>query len=228
MDLLSLDDLRRGFYRLVGALPEDPSTNEHSAGKHDLADEYLTLGLRAAQRWLIENGYHGWITVSDPLEFEDPGAGFGGKRAPLPDDFMQAFGSDRRSALVKSDGSGWGREVDGRNPSVTGDVYWIPDLLNVWVGNRAQPPSGLRLRYHYRHAPMEPGVTIEFPVEARRLIVAEAGQYAREDAWLPGGQDMETKIERAQQKARTQARRVARMTRSPRKMEAPKRLSNRW
>lgn len=230
MDLVDLNRLRRAWYRLCGVEPDDGAVSGADYGEHEVAHEYLTIGIRAAQRWMIDNGYRGWVALSDPLVFEDAGTVTGVKRAPLPGDYMLADGMERKSALQLRDGRRWGKQVDGESAGPRGNVYWIPNLQHVFVGIGAQLPESLSIRYFRRHPafPLDGSESIDFPVEARPLIVSEAAHAAMQDAWLPGGDPMKVGIAQRLDQDRERTRRVARTSRQQRKMNAPRRMGNRW
>jgi hypothetical protein len=65
-------------------------------------------------------------------------------------------------------------------------------------------------------------------MDARYLIVAEAANVGKEENWLPGGREMEQKIERALFRAREEARHIARSTKNPRQFQKLTRFGNHW
>jgi hypothetical protein len=65
-------------------------------------------------------------------------------------------------------------------------------------------------------------------MDARALGVAYAANSAMQDAWLPGGQELETKIARALLFAQDEARRLARPSKSPRQIKKPARYGSSW
>lgn len=225
MDLDTVDRFRHAFYRLVGSEGDDQELIRRGEELNEVADLFLTRGCRNAQRYMLSVGYTGWRTRSGAIEWLP--ASFGQVRAPLPGDFMRAYGDERRSALVDTDGRRWGAQARADIDHIEGNFYFI-DGEAIRLTKRASPPTTLFLDYHYRHAPFSDTVSFTFPLEARPLIVAEAADLAKEDNWLPGGPEMERKIERALQRARTEARDVARSTKQPRSMRRSRRYGNRW
>ena len=231
--LLTVAEFRRALLRLVGTVSDDPEFSERGEASDEVLDLFLTRGAWAAQRYLLKCGYYGWRRRSAAaLTWLGADATDGGRYAVLPTDFLRAYGagSPRRGALVEPDGSPWGEEIQPRDATQQGDGYYFLDTSRVWLTRRAAPSSTLYLLYHYRH----PGFTglvdpdIDMPSEARYLVVAEAANEAKEEYWLPGGQELEQKIERVLIRAREKAQSFARLTTGPRKLRAPRRYGNRW
>jgi hypothetical protein len=228
MDLDTVPQISRAFARLVGVPVTDEALTEMGDDSGEVVNQYLTRGCRAAQRWLLKKGYHGWIGNHGPLQWQGE-EWSGGRYAPLPADFLRAYGNTERSALLKSDGSDWGQEVPPEQSHVArGDVYWIPDTTRICLGRGATPPDPLHLAYHRRHPAINASTEIEFPVEARPLIVAEAAAMAREENWIPGGAEMYGKIDSALRTARLQALDIARLTKSQRTVFPNNRYGTRW
>jgi len=227
MELSTVAQVVAAFYRLTGSVSEDDALVEHGEAADDVAYTYLTRGCRAAQRWLLKMGYGGWRKRTTALTWSGSDAADGGRYATLPSDFLRAYGNQRVSALREADGDQWGQEVATQDDQTRGDGYYFRGD-KMWLCRDASPPTTLYLDYVYTHPVWSASVTIDFPVDARALIVAEAANVAKEEAWLPGGPEMEQKIERALMRAREEARDVARPTKSPRMFKRPPRMGNRW
>jgi hypothetical protein len=120
--------------------------------------------------------------------------------------------------------------VDDRDETQRGDIFYFRGQ-QLWLGRWASPPTTLYLEYHFTHPEWSDSLLdadIDFPMDARYLIVAEAANSAKEEDWLVGGTELEQKIERALSRARDEARDVARVTRSPRMFIKPYRAGNHW
>lgn len=218
---------RTAFLRLVGTEADDPALTELGEGTDEVVYLYLTRGTRAAQRWMLDMGYQGWRKRSSALVFTGTDDADGGRSTALPSDFLRAAGHRWKSALREADGTPWGVEVTIDEELLKGDGWYIKGA-ELWLNRTAAPPTTLFLEFHYRHPEWNDSVVIDFPLEARSLIIAEAANEAKEENWLPGGPEMETKIERALARARQRARDVARPTKEPRHIRKPVRIGNRW
>ena len=227
MELDTVGKIRAAFYRLTGTLSDDGALFENSEAVDEVADIYLTRGCRNAQRWLLKMGYGGWRKRTTALTWSGSDAADGGRYATLPSDFLRACGSERESALQEANGDTWGQEVGARDTKVKGDGYYVLGET-LWLTRDASPPATLYLAYHYTHPAWTSAVEIDFPVDARALLVAEAANVAKEENWLPGGPEMEGKIERALMRAREEARDLARPTKQPRTFRKLPRIGNRW
>lgn len=232
MDLDSVAKVRYAFYRLVGSDENDTSLTEQGESTNDVAYVFLTRGTRAAQRWLLKQGYQGWRKRSSALSWSGADATDGGRYSAVPSDFLRAYGNQKKSALVEANGERWGQEIHPENDHWEGDFYYFRGLAaggdGVWLTRRANPPTTVYLDYHYAHPVWSASVTIDFPLQIRALAVTEAAACAKDDNWLPGGLDLEAKIERALQRARTEAMDFARPTKQPRELRKPARFGNRW
>lgn len=224
--------LRTAFLRLVGSEAEDQALTDRGEGTNEVVDYYLTRGVWAAQRYLLKCGYRGWRKRSSALSWSGSEDTDGGRYTALPSDFLRAFGSTRRSALVEADGDLWGEQLDAEDDFFEGDYYFFEGHDQLWITREADPPSPVYLTYHYRHAAFDgdfdDGTDWDFPEEIRPLIVAEAAHFAMEDSWIPGGQDMELRITRALRSAQSEARDFARPTKQPRQFRKVRRIGNRW
>lgn len=218
--------MRRAFYRMVGARPVDPALTAFGESQDDVANEMLTQGAHEAQRFMISAGYHGWMRRFGPLVIEEDDEGW---YAELPDDFLTAQGWRRQSALEGRDGRYWGHEADGRDTGIRGNAYWIPDYSILRFARGARPPTDLYLRYHYRHPTFgSEEETVDFPFDARRLVVAMAAHAAVEEDWVPGRDEAMARIDRALAKARQVARRVSMTSKRQRQVQEPPVFGTRW
>lgn len=226
---------RQAFLRLTGTLDDDAALTELGEAQNEVVDLFLTRGVRLAQRWMLKMGYKGWRKRFGPITWSGSDETVGGRFVNLPTDFLRAFGRDRESALREANGEQWGFEIDTDTEHWKGDYYYFrggDDLADVpgqlWITRNATLPTTIYLEYHYLHDAFANGITLDFPVEARWLIIAEAANLAKEENWLPGGQEMEQKIERALIRAREEARDIARPSKQVRKMRRVVRYGNRW
>ncbi len=227
MELTTPAIVLAAFYRLVGTDEDDPALIEHGEAENDVAFQYLTRGARTAQRWMLKQGYDGWRVRSTALTFSGSDDVDGGRYASLPTNFLRAYGNRKRSALVEAGGNRWGREIDPEQDDWRGDGYYIRGE-QLWLTRMASPPTTLYLDFHFKHPTWTASVTIDFPMDARALIIAEAANVAKEENWLTGGRELEAKIERALVRAQKEAHDIARPTKSPRRMKEVVRHGNRW
>lgn len=227
-ELSTTADCLEAFYRLVGSDSSDTSLRENGEAADEVAYLYLTRGVRAGQRYLINLGMgERWLTTAT-LTF-GAAAADGTRTATLPTDNVRLSGDRATSALSDAaTGHPWGRMVDERTlRGAVGDLYAL-SADTVKVANGASLPTTTKLSYIARHAAIEVGVALDFPIDARWLIPTEAASAAKEEGWLPGGPEMETKIDRALFRAREEAKQIARRTRAPRQFRAPTRVGSRW
>jgi hypothetical protein len=225
VELTTVAQLQNAFYRLTGSAAGDGALTENGEATSEVVNTFLTLGIREAQRWLLHMGYGAWRKRSAALTWSGTDAADGGRYSALPSDFLRAYGNDRMSALREANGDSWGVPVD--NELAQGDGYYFRgDVL--WLTRSANPPTPVYLEYHYTHPLITSGVTLDFPVDARSLIVAEAADVAMTENWLPGGAELIQKIELARTRARERARDIARAGKGPRTLRKPARLGNRW
>lgn len=230
MELSTVDRIRDAFYRLVGSDSTDTALSEQGEATNDVANQFLTRGCRKAQRWMLKQGYGGWRTRSSALTFSGTDAADGGRYVTLPSNFLRGAGNDRVSALREANGDPWGTQVDDRDETMKGDGYYFRGE-KLWLLRNANPPSTLYLDYYFTHPVWDATLDdneIDFPLEARSLIVAEAANEAKEDNWLPGGSEMEMKIERALLRAREEARDIARQSKQVKQFQKPRRYGTHW
>ena len=231
MELSTVAQVLTAFYRLVGTESDDPELEARGETDDEVAYTFLTRGCRNAQRWMLKTGYGGWRARSSAITWSGTEAANGGRYTALPSDFLRAFGNKHISALREADGTPWGREVEAEDDRLYGDYYYLRGQEELWIVRGAGPPSTLYLEYHYTHPLWDSSLDdadIDFPMDARYLIVAEAANAAKEENWLVGGAEMEQKIERALVRARLEAGDVARPTKSPRQMRKPYRIGNHY
>lgn len=227
MELTSAAQFVRAFYRLVGEVSSDPELVALGEDVDEVAYTFLTRGTRAGQRWLLDNGYMGWRKRSSALTWSGTDDTTGGTYSDLPSDFLKAFGNQKRSALVEANGDPWGIEVNAVDDTLEGDGYYFRGD-ELWLLRKASPPSTLYLDFHYTHPAWDENTAVDFPAEARGLIPAEAANLAALDNWLPGGNEMLAKVDRALKLAREQARALGRASKQVRQFRRPARHGNRW
>lgn len=221
----------QGFFRLIGTVSAGQELVEQGEDPDDIAYLNITRGCRKAQRWMIQNGFGGWRKRSATvLSFTGTDAADGGVMTDTPADFLRAYGDQRRSALTRANGDRWGELITEQEDHKKGDLYYFRGH-ELWLGRTASPPTNLFLDYHYKHPAWDENLQdadIDFPMEARYLIVAMAAETAMDDNWLPGGRELEGKIDRAVKKAQNEARHIARPTKQPRQFQKVIRFGNRW
>lgn len=233
MELTSVALHRRALLRLLGTDADDPELVRGGEAANEVTDQYLTRGCRAAQRWMLNCGYGGWRKRGSAItSWSGSDATDGGRYTTLPADFLRAYGNERQSALREADGTPWGILVDpGEAMDYYGDGYYLRGSEELWLTRGAQPPSAVFLEYHFKHAAWSDSLgdaSIDFPVDARWLIVAEAAALAKEENWIPLDNEDAVRIERALLRARQEARDLSRPTKKPRQFSRPRRLGNHW
>jgi hypothetical protein len=224
--------LRRKFYILTGSTSDDDALNEQDAETNEMVHYYIQMGLWAAQERLISRGMRSrWLATSGALEFsssatEDTG---GGRYADLPADFLRLAGDEQTSGVRQPDGCRWGQQIDdARLFSLRGDFFALRNE-QLWVTRGANLPAALVLGYYQRHAVLVADDTdLDFPEHLRDGIVAEAGSLAAQDSWLPGGPEMQAKIDEKVTSWRKRAAAWARQTRQPRTLRAPDTFGSHW
>lgn len=221
-----------GFFRLVGTVSSGQELTEQGEDQDDIAYLNITRGCRKAQRWMLQNGFGGWRKrTATVLSFSGSDSVDGGRFTTLPSDFLRAYGDHRRSCLTEANGDRWGEEITEQEDHKKGDLFYFRGH-ELWLSRVASPPTNLYLDYHFIHPAwddaLQAGDGIDFPMEARYLIVAMAAETAMDDNWLPGGQELEGKIGRAVKRAQNEARHIARPTKQPRQFQKVRRFGNRW
>jgi hypothetical protein len=235
----TITELKAAFYRAVGSVSSDDALVEQGEAIDDVAYLYLTRGVRAAQRWLIDTGLgHRWrkrsgaITSWDGTESAD-----GGRYVELSttaSDFLRLVQLRVRGqrqecgGLVEADGTPWGREIPDTEDYRQGHFYYLKGN-RVWITRSASPPATLYLQFYYRHPALSAATTLfDLPEDAMHLGLWEAVDAARAESWFPLGPDSDAKIQQALAKARTEARSTARQTGAPRQWGRPTRYGTRW
>lgn len=228
MELDSVSKVKFAFLRLVGTEADDPELVLHGESVDEVIYLYLTRGSRAAQRYMLENGYQGWVKRSAALTWSGSDAADGGRHTDLPTDFLRAYGHSRMSALEEADGDRWGSEIrTDEEYKYKGDGYYFRGE-ELWLTRQAESPATVYLRYHYKHTLWSSGVTIDFPMDARPLIVAEAADLARNENWTVLEREDELRIDRALDRAQKEARDLCRPSKQPRVLRRPPRFGSRW
>lgn len=232
MELSSVAIILKAFYRMVGATSSDPALVLNGESADDVAYQYLTRGCRVAQRYLLSAGFQGWRKRSTALTFSGADATDGGTYTTLPSDFLRAYGTSKKSALVQADGTRWGTEIGTEDEESFGPYYYFRGSSTVpqqlWLARAAGQPSPLYLDYHYVHPVWSSVTTIDFPLEVRALIQAQAAELAIGEEWVPLDAQGEAKLERALKKAQSEAREFAAQSKEPRSMRRPYRLANHY
>ncbi len=227
MELDTVAKILAALYRLTGTEADDPALAQHGEAPDEVAYLYLTSGCREAQRWMLDQGYDGWSKRTSVITWTGTDEVDGGKYFDLPSDILRIRGDEDDSALREPNGQRWGREVEPDKDHILGNFFYLKGE-RLWRTRSAEPPATLFLDYHYTHPFWDSMTTIEFPIDARWLIVAEAALEAKDEFWLPGDQFMERRIESRQRRARQQARVIVRRSKKPRKMRKARRMGNRW
>lgn len=216
--------LLREFFRLVNADASDDDMIEHDDSTLEGAYEALDVGLKQAQLYLISIGRGDrWLTTSSTLTFSgsDPN-----KKAALPADFLR-LDSDpdqRRSGLKYPTGKGWGMEIDidDRN-SVSGNYYYLREesdgLYYVYVARGGAPPSNLTADYYTVIDALADSTDADMRIDDRPIIAVYAADYAKSQAWFPGGPEQRAEITNAVAKLERGSYRRNRLTRRNRKTQ---------
>lgn len=239
-ELDSSTDLLNAFYRLVGTDAGDPALVANGESVNDVANTYLGRGSRMAQQFMLKAGYDGWRSRSAALVFSGSDAADGGQYADLPPDFIKAYGNGRtvsESALTQPDGTPWGTEIHPSLAGATqGNAYYfravggsVPQAVQqLWLTRLASPPNPLHLHYHYRLITVvTTNPLIDFPFDARGLIVAYAAELAKTESWLPDDEQF-GKISAAVTAAEKEARAYAKQSRRQREFRHAVRFGSHW
>jgi hypothetical protein len=219
--------LRRAFYRLLAISPQDDAVTEHESEAEETVNYFIQHGLWNAQYWLLTNtSLRKWIQEVGPITWLTDST-TGDRYVELPDDFIRLAGDDNNTAFFYRTSSQaqrrlpWGNEMDQRDKlNYSGAGYYIENDRIV-LARRADVSSGRNLYYdyYYRHAVLDEEETIDFPVDIRPLIVAEAAAMALSESWLPFEDiESENKILRNLAYWRNVASSKARRSRTPQKL----------
>jgi hypothetical protein len=197
IELEAAADLRNAFFRMLNISAQDFALVEHDS---DSAYQFIQLGLWDAQRYVIEHVDAGrWVSTTATITWLGSDT-TDGKYFAQPADFLMFAGSDdpEFSALRgAADGAYWGQLIKWQERfryKLAPCYYPLNERIYKTIG--AEPPSGLVMDYHHRHATLDPTITddedpdyvaIDFPLQWRQLIVAFAATNATAESWLPGG-----------------------------------------
>lgn len=221
---------QRAFYRLTNTDSTDEALIEQdTSGDLEAVNQFLQYGVDTAQDYLIDAGLtERWIKQATAItSFSGTEAADGGRFKDLESDFRRLAGDDNNSALREITGTRWGREINFRDRfRVRGNKYWLQND-QLWIARGSSPPTSLIYDYIFR-IPALSSSTIDFPTEDRYLIVAYAGQLAKEESWLPGGAEMETKIDRSVIICERRAFRRGRRTRTARRLRPKQTVGTHW
>lgn len=224
--LATAADCLRAFYRLVSTTTGDAALVENGEAANDVAYLCLNHGVESAQRFMIANGMsERWRKRSSVITWSGSDAADGGRYTALPSDFLRLATGDRVSSLTQANGERWGQEITADQDTATGNAYYLKND-QVWLAKGAAPVAGLYLEYQYKHPEFTSAVTLDFPPAARPLLVAFAGWHAIAEGWYPAAND--ERISRNLTFWKQQARMVARRSRQPRKMTAPRVIGTRY
>jgi len=223
----------REFFRLVNADASDDDMIEHDSGTLEGAYEALDVGQSRAQLFLIDIGQGStWLKTGSALTVTgtDPD-----RYASLPSDFLR-LDSDpdqHRSGLTRSNGSGWGVEIDaGQRQHAWGNFYWVEwsgpnGEARVRFPKGAAVPATVRPEYFYKLGTLADSTTVEMRDDDRNLIPAYAADYAKDQAWFSGGNDEMAAIDRNLKGCQREAYRRGRLTRRTRKYQTTQ-ARGRW
>lgn len=206
--------------------PDDDGLAEGFASADEHANSYIQQGLDSAQAWTIEVcDPLRWLSAfGAPLEFQtdDPM----GLYVPLPDNFLRLSGDAYHSAIIQPNGLPWGQEI--QDPR---ERHWMNRSRGYYLANNRlylahksqKPPRCSVVEYHFRHAVLADDTTlIDFPLQDRWLIVAFAAWHAVKDDWVPGGGEMQGKIEQDLDHWKREIAKRQRRTRKPRRIRSYK------
>lgn len=217
------------FYRITGTTTSDDALVENSESADAVAYTCLTHGVESAQRFMIACGMtERWRTRSQAItSWSGADATDGGRYKATSGwiasgkEFMRFAGQKmnaRQSSLCEANGERWGVEIDADNDALTGDYYYIKNDA-LWLCRGAAVPATVYVEYQYRHPEFTSSVTIDFPSDARGLVIAYAARFGSAEGWYPRADD--TAIEKNVQYWEMEARKVARRSRGPRKQTPP-------
>lgn len=238
--LSSIAEHTRALYRLLGLVSTDDVFTEQGEAANDVAYLALTDGYRRTQNWIIsKGGGERWRKRASTAitAWTGSDASVGGRYVALADycldaasnpDFLRLDSKPKedRSALVEANGDQWGSEIEADEDWAKGDYYYLKGE-QLWLARTAGPPSTLYLRYYYKH-PRITSATSSFDMdeELRWLCVAEAADAANRDGW--GVEGAQARIDAALAYRRSEAKRMVRRTRNPRRMEARPAIGTHW
>ena len=230
MELDSVEEHVRAWYRLVGSISTDSALTDQGETAGDVAYIFLTRGCRAAQRLWLGFGYGGWRQRSDAaITWSGSDATTGGRYWALPTNFLRAAGNRRKSPLVQVNGDRWGRFVEDENEEIKGDGYSIRGE-QLWLARNALPPT-VDLEFHYQHPVWDDDLDdddIDFPIDSRFLIVAKAADLAKSESWYVGGPEEKADLREALRDAKEEARKAVRQMRQQKRFQKKRRFGNHY
>ena len=196
-------DLRRAFYRLLAISANDDALTEHDSEIQETVHYFIQSGIWNAQYWLLTNTeVKRWLRVFGPIllapDLSRPTAPVweldavsGRLSVELPDDFIRLAGDAEDTGLYLQRGGStgarvWGQQIDQREKNrLRGNWFYIENDRLVLTPT-ANPPAELYFDFYYRHPLLtKDDDPLEFPVDVRPLIVAEAAVMALSESWLP-------------------------------------------
>lgn len=230
--LTSVSKMVDAFYRLVGSTTSDDALTEQGESTDEVAYHCLTQGIWRAQRYMIGEGMQGrWLARSSAItSWTGTDAADGGTYTTLPADFLMLSGDEKRSALVEADGTPWGKQVGEDRRYYMGDYFYLRDE-QLWLAKKARPKATLYIEYEARHAALASGTLdadIDFPLEARPLVISEAADYGIEDGWCVRDEAGKQAVSNRLEKDKRAASRIAKQSREPRKTKPATMIGTRY
>lgn len=230
--LTTVPMFRRAFFRLTGSELGDHELDERGEDTNEVVNQCLTGGAWAAQRDMLSYGYRGWLALTPALVWVDDPAVDSGLKAELPANLLRLAGDEAYSALLDSSSKQWGQQIEPDwKRRYSGKFYYVETEEFVHLTKNANPPSGLRAEYHYRHPEFDADLadgSIDLPVDARMLVVAHAAMIGVEENWIVGADDMKVTVARNLLREQNNGRKVARRTKQQRRMRRPPRFGTRY
>ena len=220
--------LKRALYRLMDTDDDDDDMIEHDNTGEALEGILLSLqqGLESAQLFLIDKSLEEyWLTTTSALTLTgtDPDRFF-----TLPTDFLRMYGERRMSALRSASGTRWGVPIDVKMRwRMVGNFYYLRNE-RLYVVKGASFPNGTLMDYIYRLPILADGSDVDFPAADRPLIVAFAAIHAMQENWMPGGQEMEAKLEANLKHRKNEAFRRARRSQEPKTVDPGEMIGDHW
>lgn len=215
-------DLRRHLFRLLGLDPRDRNLPEYDSEIQESIHYFIQQGLWNAQLCLITSGRAPFWRSRALLEGWTEDAVTEAKYVTLPEDFLRLDGDYYRSALFDaSTKRPWGKLVATADGELArGDCYWVSND-RLYTARGARLPTSLYANYFYRHPILETDETaLDFPLEIRPLIPAEAAVVALKEAWLPLDDGAtRSRIDENHRYWRVKAEEMVRPTREPARMD---------
>lgn len=232
-ELSTVANVKAALYRLLGLTSSDGSLTLRGESADDVAYQLLTRGTRIAQRWMLDCGYVGWRKQTTALSFSGDDATTQGRYTSLPSQFLRAYSPrdewGRRTCLTEPNGERWGIEIDPTDRHRKGNFYYFFDTdgtEQLWLARNANPPATLYMNYHWAHDAWSSGVTINFPLECRHLIVSEAASLGMDESYFAGGEALQAAIMRQLERDREHAQDFSRQSKRPRQIRRPARFGN--